>query len=133
MKNNFLTLLMVLALLLSSCSLAAAEQSKDKTPSKKKANTEEYELEQVKLFVKSYQSQITKIYSRHSAIVAQHGTLSITLYISEKGKVVDTTVEPKSGRFSTALLRDIKNKTLEWKFNNTQKLIYTFSLRLSKD
>lgn len=129
MKPSVLGMILILALALSSCSLNGKQTPKDtKAPVQN-----EYEMNQVKQLVKINQSQLTKLYTRHSAIIAQYGTLQITLYITEKGAVADAVVEPKSGRFSTALLRDIKNKVLEWKFDNKNKLIYTFSLRLSKD
>lgn len=84
--------------------------------------------------VKLKQSQITKIYTRETAVYAnQHGMLEITLYIDEKGNIVEAEITPKSGRFSTTLINKVKAEVSQWKFQNTKKLIYTFNIRLAKD
>lgn len=122
----------VLAIVLVSFSLLSAQGSKaSKTVSK--ATLEEQQLQQIKQTVKSNQGQLTKIYTRESAIFAQGGMLKITLYISEKGKVADAEVKVASGKFTSTLIKAVKAKVLEWKFNNKTKMIYTFTLRLSKN
>ncbi len=95
-------------------------------------NQEEYELQLVKEKVKANQPQLTKIYTRESAVFAQGGMLKITLYLTEKGKVADVEVKVAAGKFTSTLIKAMKAKMLGWKFGNKQKLIYTFSLRLSK-
>jgi len=59
--------------------------------------------------------------------------LKITLYISEKGKVADSEVKVTSGKFTSTLIKAVKAKVKDWKFENKQKMIYSFNLRLSKN
>lgn len=122
---NILRLLLTVMLLIFSVSLLARKTTK-------KQSQEEYQLQLIKEKVKAYQPQLTRIYTRESAIFAQGGMLKITLYIDEKGKVVDTEVKVASGKFTSSLIKSMRAKMMEWKFVNKTKMIYTFSMRLSK-
>lgn len=101
-------------------------------PATKVVNQEDYDLQLVKEKVKNNQPQLTKIYTRESAVYAQGGMLKITLYITEKGKVADVEIKVAAGKFTSTLIKAMKAKILGWKFANKTKLIYTYSLRLSK-
>jgi len=99
----------------------------------KQKTQDDYELQLIKQKVKLNQDQLTKIYTRESAVYAQGGMLKITLYISEKGKVADSEVKVTSGKFTSTLIKAVKAKVKDWKFENKQKMIYSFNLRLSKN
>lgn len=133
MKSMPTSRIVIVAVLLAMLSLLAAQTNTASKKTSNKATQEDQQLQQIKQTVKSNQGQITKIYTRESAIFAQGGMLKITLYISEKGKVADAEVKVASGKFTSTLIKAVKAKVMEWKFSNKTKMIYTFTLRLSKN
>lgn len=132
MKQQTHILLLLLAIFLLGC--ASSDANVARKPQTKRPVTEDAQMAGVRDRVKLKQSQITKIYTRETAVYAnQHGMLEITLYIDEKGNIVEAEITPKSGRFSTTLINKVKAEVSQWKFQNTKKLIYTFNIRLAKD
>lgn len=132
MKRQTFILPLLLAIFLLGC--AAGDANVARSPQVKRPVPEDPQMEGVREKVKLKQSQITKIYTRETAVYAnQHGMLEITLYIDEKGRVVEAEITPKSGRFSRTLINKVKTEVSQWKFQNTRKLIYTFSIRLAKE
>jgi len=47
--------------------------------------------------------------------------------------VADSEVKVTSGKFTSTLIKAVKAKVKDWKFENKQKMIYSFNLRLSKN
>lgn len=132
MKQQTFFSMLLLGIFLFGCAKSEAQLTTGSNA--QKPTTNEVQLNGIKDKVKLNQSQLTKIYTRETAIYAnQYGMLEIMLYIDEKGRVVDAEITPKSGRFTSTLLKKMKNQVLDWKFQNTQKMIYTFSIRLAKD
>lgn len=132
MKHQTFFSMLLLAIILFGCAKGEAQLSTGSNA--RKPTNDEVEMAAIKEQVRLNQSQLTKIYTRETAIYSnQYGMLEIMLYIDEKGKVFDAEITPKSGRFTTTLLKKMKNQVLDWKFQNTQKRIYGFSIRLAKD
>lgn len=87
----------------------------------------------VQSLVNARQNQLIKIYQQESTIIQQAGSLKITLYVMENGKVAQADLNVVSGNLKQGLLDKIRSQLMVWDFTVKNKVIYVFTVRFERD
>lgn len=90
------------------------------------------ELQRIEQKVARYKPQLKDLFQRQSQIKAMYGTVKFTLYIGSDGSVKDAEVIPMSGEIYSEFLNGARQLMLGWKFDNTNKFPYEFSMTFQK-
>lgn len=90
------------------------------------------ELQRIEQKVARYKPQLKELFNRQSQIKAMYGTVKFALYIGSDGSVKDAEAIPMSGEVYTEFLNGARQLMLGWKFDNTNKITYEFSMTFLK-
>lgn len=73
-------------------------------------------------------NQLENAYRQHSAVTRMHGSLEITLYINESGRVQAADINIVAGEFTLDFIEAVRRIVLGWSYSGVkEKRVYTFT------